>query len=286
MTRPCALLGIAALVALLATPAQATPIVEQTLVATGGDVVVTFVSNAAGYTSELFLDGPLGDELGAIFNNWTTELGSSLNLGSFGAGTELVFKLLVQQSGDVFYTGNVNRNADGVVHAIAEYVDGRAIIGFEDLYGGGDLDYNDLVFSFANVAPLSGDHNGLIIPDSSADTGAPPGAPGAVSGAGGGGPDTGALPGTGGSGALPDAGAVPGTSGGHPDSETLPDAGSAPPATGVTIGGGTAGGSHASDGPLAGGPAPLTVDEPSNLLLLGTGLLMLVFAMKRQSVRR
>jgi hypothetical protein len=46
MTRPCAFLGTAALVALLATPAQATPIVEQTLVATGGDVVVTFVSNA------------------------------------------------------------------------------------------------------------------------------------------------------------------------------------------------------------------------------------------------
>src|SRR6185295_10556496 len=69
MIRPCALVGTAALVGLLAAPAQAVPITEQTLIATGGDVVVTFVSNGAGFTSELFLDGSFGDSFGAIFNN-------------------------------------------------------------------------------------------------------------------------------------------------------------------------------------------------------------------------
>jgi hypothetical protein len=65
----------------MATPAQAIPITEQTLLATGGDVVVTFVSNAAGYTSELFLDGSSGDGVEGIFNNATTPVGATINLG-------------------------------------------------------------------------------------------------------------------------------------------------------------------------------------------------------------
>jgi uncharacterized membrane protein YgcG len=155
MTRPCALAGTAVLVGLLAAPAQATPILEQTLIATGGDVVVTFMTSGAGYTSELFLDGPVGDETGAIFNNSTTDLGSSVNLGSFAAGTELVFKLLVQQTGDAFFTGDASRNLDGLVHALMESAAGQVLVGFEDLYGGGDLDYDDLVFAFANVIATS-----------------------------------------------------------------------------------------------------------------------------------
>ena len=47
MTRVCAVLGTLVLVCAMATPAQAVPITEQTLIATGGDVVVTFVSNLA-----------------------------------------------------------------------------------------------------------------------------------------------------------------------------------------------------------------------------------------------
>ena len=151
MTRPCALACTALFVGFLSTPAQAAPILEQTLIATGGDVVVTFVSKEAEYTSELFLDGRFGDELGTIFNSWTTELGTSMNLGTFADGTELIFKLLVKQTGDIFYTGPGDRNRDGVPHAMTENVAGQVFVGFEDLFGGGDLDYNDVVFAFTNV---------------------------------------------------------------------------------------------------------------------------------------
>lgn len=195
MNRPCALAGTVALVGLLISPAQATPILEQSLIATGGDVMVTFVSNSAGYTSELFLDGPVGEALGAIFDSGTTQLGASANLGSFAAGTELVFKLFVQ-SGDTFYTGNASRNPDGLVHAVVDDLAGRVVVGFEDLYGGGDLDYNDLVFAFINLVP--GDTSGT-------------------------------------------------TPGGAP-------------------------------------AVPAEVDEPATLLLLGSGLMMIVVAMKRRAV--
>jgi hypothetical protein len=226
MTRLCALAGTAALVSLLAMPAQATPILEQTLIATGGDVVVTFVSTGAGYTSELFLDGPVGDELGAIFNNWTTELGSSMNLGNFAAGTELVFKLLVQQTGDAFYTGGGSRNLDGLAHAVVDTLTtAQVLVGFEDLYGGGDLDYDDLVFAFVNVAAGAGDSSGS-------------------------------------------------GSGGTTGSPTAPGAGGGSP-----IG--------AGGGPIGAGPGvPRAVDEPGNLVLLGSGLVMLGFAMRRQAIRR
>jgi hypothetical protein len=155
MTRLGALLGSLTLVGLFAAPAQATPILEQTLIATGGDVVVTFASNGAAMASELWLDGSAGDELGAIFNNWTTAIGSTRNLGSFADGAELVFKLVVETTGNVFYTGSASRNPDGLVHARLEDATGQVMVGFEDLFGGGDLDYDDLVFAFTNVLPTS-----------------------------------------------------------------------------------------------------------------------------------
>ena len=152
MNRLSVLIGTAALACALSTPAQAAPILGQELIATGGDVVVTFVSNGAGYTSELYLDGPDGDALGTIFNNQTTLVSSSLNLGAFLAGTELIFRLEVKNTGQVFYSGDSSRNADGIAHAIVDSSQNQAQVGFEDLFGGGDRDYNDLVFSFSNVS--------------------------------------------------------------------------------------------------------------------------------------
>ena len=235
MTRPCTLLGTVALVAALAAPAQAVPITEQTLIATGGDVLVTFVSNGAGYTSELYLDGSLGDDLGAIFNNVTTAVGTTINLGSFAEGTDLIFRLLVTQTGDVFYTGDGSLNPDGVAHALLENGDGQVLVGFEDLFGGGDLDYNDLVFAFTNVA-LQDESGGSASGESGGSTSNGDSSGSASNGAGGSGVVT--------------------------------------PGSGVVT----------QSGPV--GALPVAVDEPGTLLMLGSGLLMLVFAMKRQSVRR
>jgi hypothetical protein len=113
---------------------------------------VTFDSNGAVYTSELFLDGAYGDELGVLFNNKTTSVGTSKNLGRFEAGTELVFRLVVRDTGDAFYTGDSSRNVDNLIHAMVYDAGESVLIGFEDVRGGGDFDYNDLMFAFSNVA--------------------------------------------------------------------------------------------------------------------------------------
>lgn len=84
MTRVCAVLGTLVLACSMATPAQAIPITEQTFVAVGGVVVVTFVSNEAGYTSELFLDGSPGDDVEGIFDDATTPVDATIILEPAG----------------------------------------------------------------------------------------------------------------------------------------------------------------------------------------------------------
>ncbi len=79
--------------------------------------------------------------------------------GRFGKepDTELVFRLHVRNTGLDFFTGDAARNPDGLPHTLAvtsfDELAGLYVtdIGFEDLYGGGDEDYNDFAFRLTNV---------------------------------------------------------------------------------------------------------------------------------------
>ena len=61
-------------------------------------------------------------------------------------------------TGDIVYTGNGALNADGIAHISVDEPAGKTVVGFEDLFNGGDFDYNDNTFSCTNtkiaVAPL------------------------------------------------------------------------------------------------------------------------------------
>jgi len=122
----------------------------------GGMSTIQFVDSDAGFDSVLFLTSP--GEQGPFFPNHTTLPGATANLGSFASGTELVFALRVLTTGDQFFTGPASRNADGVVHAQASLWPGTpaiptkgVLVGFEDLFGGGDSDFNDFRFVVSNV---------------------------------------------------------------------------------------------------------------------------------------
>ncbi len=140
---------------LLTGMAQADPILDTPilggalLVASDGNVYAEFLGSDAGYFNTLYL----GEN--EIFNKSSPVDGELVNLGAFGAGTELEFRIYVRNTGLSFFSGDSARNPDGLAHAqaITSLVDDVFVttVGFEDLLGGGDRDYNDFMFRLTNV---------------------------------------------------------------------------------------------------------------------------------------
>lgn len=199
-----AVLGVVAALALLAprgpsAEAQAVPPgLGGQLYATGGPITLTVLPHSAGYTSELWLFGAGATSLGAT----NRDVGRVITLPPLPAGTELVFGIVVRDTGSAFKLGPADRNPDQLVHAAAA-VDGGGgvVVSFEDLSGGGDRDYNDLVFLFQGG--VLGAQPGDGTDDGSAELGTPlGGGSGGGSGSGGstGGGSTGGGGGSGGGG--------------------------------------------------------------------------------------
>ena len=128
------------------------------LVAAGGDIVMRFEGTSAGYESLIGVNSVEVNGQSLFFPNFTTPIGSTINLGSFSAGLSLDIALHVipPSASNIWHTGAAALNIDNVIHAsvIFNYNGevGRTFVGFEDQFGGGDLDYNDHMFSFTGVA--------------------------------------------------------------------------------------------------------------------------------------
>ena len=117
------------------------------LYAAGGDVTVEILESSAGYTSDLSLSSP-----SEIYIGSNRDLGLIVNLGAFTAGTEMVFRLFVRDTEQAYFTGAGSRNPDEIIHANVTWESANvAIVGFEDISGGGDFDYNDCTFRFTGV---------------------------------------------------------------------------------------------------------------------------------------
>jgi len=142
------LLAFSLIVGLVVFPsvAQATGIVGGAItVKETGNVSVTFQGSSASYTSTLYFGGQ------ALFAS-NVGKGYEVSLGNFEAGQTLTFSILVKNTGNTFSTGLGSLNSDGVAHAtVSDLEGGGTLVGFEDKLGGGDKDYNDLMFSFSNT---------------------------------------------------------------------------------------------------------------------------------------
>lgn len=118
------------------------------LVANTGDVNVTFLYKEAAYLNDLFLTG----NPNKILNNQTATIDQVFSLGSFQAGAKIAFDMFVNNTGNTYFTGSPALNPDQQLHAIFSFINEDTIkIGFEDIFGGGDRDYDDLVFKVSNV---------------------------------------------------------------------------------------------------------------------------------------
>ncbi len=121
--------------------------------ASGGAVDAIFQGGNAGYDNDVWLDAPSTVHIGQLH---TDAPGSQVSLGSFSVGDELVFRIDTPD-GFSWYTGPASRNADGLAHARVVRLDnGEYHIGFEDLEGGGDGDFDDTCIVVTGSVSLLG----------------------------------------------------------------------------------------------------------------------------------
>src|SRR3989344_885931 len=114
-------------------------------------VDITFISTETAYYDIVYLVSP---ENRTLFTSRTTPAGTTITVGPYPIGTELIFAL-VNEPGNTFYSGSWSGNGDGVAHVSATPEGGSWYMNFEDLYGGGDRDYNDMVMKVTpNLIPV------------------------------------------------------------------------------------------------------------------------------------
>ncbi|MCB1747657.1 MAG: PEP-CTERM sorting domain-containing protein [Gammaproteobacteria bacterium] len=158
------LFAVAIALLLLPIASQATYIAStgdglSVIVTSTANVIAKYKGNSAAYSNDLYLvgGGAGGSDL-FIFNNHASAVGSTVDLGSFAIGTELIFRLHVNNTGYDYFTGPATRNPDSHVHARVqssglpspEFAAGESLVSFEDLYDGPFV-FNDLGFSFTNT---------------------------------------------------------------------------------------------------------------------------------------
>ena len=106
-------------------------------------VYATYLFTGAGYTNELWLQSP---HLIHIATGHQTPEDTVVNLGTFSANQELFFKMYVRDTGHHYYSGPAHRNPDNYIHAAISYLgDCTWMVGFEDMYNGGDQDFDDIL---------------------------------------------------------------------------------------------------------------------------------------------
>jgi Domain of unknown function (DUF4114) len=145
------------------------------------DVRVYFVSEGAGFRNTLGFNTAgggvtSGDPL-LIFPNASSKgttattrsaaepllAGDFVDLGNFSAGTKLDFFLIANgaNGGNNVFSTDMSVNPDGINHVVslAALSGSYLLIGFEDLLGGGDRDFNDVLFAVdigaRNIAALT-----------------------------------------------------------------------------------------------------------------------------------
>ena len=147
---------------------------------TASDVRVYFVGDGAAYANTLGFttDGsgsvdsktaqlifPNASTGSKLTKNEPVQAGDYVNLGKIEAGTALDFFVIANgaNGGKTSFSTQLSENPDGINHVVSFAYTMKdspyLILGFEDLLGGGDRDFNDVLFAVdigaVNVAALT-----------------------------------------------------------------------------------------------------------------------------------
>lgn len=95
------------------------------------DVRSMFCRGGAGYNLHIYHDETL------LGRQHQTASGTTVELGAFTEGEEIVVWIYVPETGQTYYSGPGDRNPDGAVHAaVGDLGDGTYLVGFSDHWGG------------------------------------------------------------------------------------------------------------------------------------------------------
>jgi len=147
--------GFLALGLTLTLPATALPILFGGQVYyDGGDLTVDVLYNDTVYDQVLQLwSGTTVFDIADGGKTGTSITLTQEQLAGMGiaVGDELQFGIHVLNTSHSFLAGPGSRNADGIDHAYVRGSRSGVYLGFEDLYGGGDRDYNDTIYRLTGV---------------------------------------------------------------------------------------------------------------------------------------
>jgi len=140
------------------------PVLYSFTASTTGTIGAYFDGSTAGYDNNLsmLVNGVVTSEtISGVLDNHASAIGNFVNLGSVTAGDTIVFRLNVLSTGDSWFS-NKSLNNDGVNHVYSTSFSGDVpnkipkgtFLSFEDLRGGGDLNYNDENFVFTNISAV------------------------------------------------------------------------------------------------------------------------------------
>ncbi|RUR09323.1 DUF4114 domain-containing protein [Legionella sp. km772] len=125
----------------------ANTIVNGAFIASGSDVRVDILNSDSGYDNKIYWST---DNFQTKNYLGLDNQGGSYDLGSFAAGTQIKFAI-DNGVGGFYQTGNPSANPDNYQHAKFTTTASGTEIGFEDLDGGGDQDFNDAIIQVKNV---------------------------------------------------------------------------------------------------------------------------------------
>ncbi len=120
-------------------------------IAGSGQVVVDIMSSDSGYDNKIFWSS---DNFATRHYLGIDNHTGTFNIGSFAPGTRIDFGIDNGQN-QFFRTSAANTNADNFQHAKMTTTAAGTQIGFEDLMGGGERDFNDAIINVRSV-PVPG----------------------------------------------------------------------------------------------------------------------------------
>ncbi len=134
-----------------------------------GDITAYFYGSDAGFDSTIsMLINGFDTGLSGLPNHSSAQ-GASVVIGHALAGDVVTFELIVSTAPGYFWYSDPTFNSDGLNHVYSTDFSASGnipkglFIGFEDLPGLGDVDYNDHEFVVTNVTNL----NSRSVPDAS-----------------------------------------------------------------------------------------------------------------------